>query len=96
MALTPEADQADISAVSLVRTDSSPQLPREGAEPIQRGELILNARAEGDPEILNTVVNRALLALMDRSPELFARMQHCEHFTPGERKRPEALPNGGK
>ena len=83
IALNPVHDSRDIAAVSLDRTDASPELLRNVSEPIQRGELILNARAYGDPEILHSVVNRALLALMEHSPELFARMQHCEHFKAG-------------
>ncbi len=81
--LRPEFDGYGMAAVSLARFDASPQLLRNVSEPIQRGELILNARAMADPEILHSVVNRALLALMEKSPELFARMHHCEHFKAG-------------
>jgi len=83
MALNPEQDGTGIAAVSLDRYDATPQLLRDVSEPIQRGELILNVRAYGDPEILHNTVNRALLVLMEHSPELFARMQHCEHFKAG-------------
>jgi G3E family GTPase len=83
MALNPEQDGSGIAAVSLDRYDATPQLLRDISEPIQRGELILNVRAYGDPEILHSTVNRALLVLMERSPELFARMHHCEHFKAG-------------
>jgi G3E family GTPase len=90
MALNPEHDGSGIAAASLERNDASPQLLRDISEPIQRGELILNARAEGDPEILHSAVNRALLALMERSPDLFARMQHCEHFRAGQSRGSQA------
>lgn len=83
MALNPEQDGTGIAAVSLDRYDATPQLLRDVSEPIQRGELILNVRAYGDPEILHNTVNRALLVLMEHSPELFARMHHCEHFKAG-------------
>lgn len=83
MALNPEQDGSGIAAVSLDRYDATPQLLRDVSEPIQRGVLILNVRAYGDPEILHSTVNRALLVLMEHSPELFARMHHCEHFKAG-------------
>ena len=90
IALNPEHEGTEIGAVSLDRMEASPELLRNVSEPIQRGELILNARASGDPEILHSVVNRALLALMEHSPELFARMRHCEHFRAG-RSGPQAV-----
>mgnify|MGYP003575051244 FL=1 len=90
MVLKPDHDGSDIAALSLVQSQSAPKLSRDVSEPIQRGELFLSARAEADPEILHSVLNRALLALMERSSELFARMQHCEHFRPGNSKRPSA------
>jgi G3E family GTPase len=89
IALHPEHDGIDLGAVSLDRNDASPELLRNVSEPIQRGELILNARAYGDPEILHSVINRALLALMEHFPELFARMHHCEHFKVGASTRPQ-------
>lgn len=86
MVLSHAHDPADVAVLSLVRTDDQPRLSREVSEPIQRGEMIINVRAEANPEILHETVNRALLGLMERSPELFARMQHCEHFRPGTAK----------
>lgn len=83
MALNPEQDGSGIAAVSLDRYDATPQLLRDVSEPIQRGELMLNVRAYGDPEILHSAVNRALLVLMEHSPDLFARLHHCEHFKAG-------------
>ena len=83
MTFNPAVDGSGIAAVSIDRTDASPQLLRDISEPIQRGELLLNARALGDPEILHSVINSSLLILMERSPELFARMRHSEHFDAG-------------
>lgn len=61
---------------------AAPHLAHALGEPIQLGRMILNLRAEGDPEILHSAVNRALFAVVERSPELFARMEHSEHFRP--------------
>ena len=86
MILMPEHDRNDVAVLSLVRTDDPPYLAREVSEPIQRGEMILNIRAEANPALLHESVNRALMVLMERSPDLFARMQHSEHFRPGKAK----------
>ena len=75
----------EFASINLVRNDAMPELHGEIGEPIQRAELILNLRAETKPDLLHAAVNRALLEIMERSPELFARMEHCEHFRPAAR-----------
>jgi hypothetical protein len=72
--------ESGAAAISVVRSDSSPELTQEFGEPIQSGELFISAAAEADPELLHAAVNRGLLAAMEKSPELFGRMEHCEHF----------------
>ncbi len=84
MTLNPDETLGDLAVINLVRNDYIPELSQELPEPIQSGEMILNLRAEADPEILHSAVNRALLALMETSPNLFARMEHSEHFRPGK------------
>jgi G3E family GTPase len=84
MTFNPGEDLGGIAVISLVRNDHVPELSQELPEPVQSGEMILNLRAEADPEILHSAVNRALLALVEKSPELFARMEHSEHFRPGK------------
>ncbi len=81
--LEPDEHLDGIAVLNLVRNDHLPELSAELPEPIQSGKMLLNLRAEADPEILHSIVNRALLALMEKSPDLFARMEHCEHFRPG-------------
>jgi G3E family GTPase len=75
----------DSVAINLVRNDATPELTGKSSDPVQRAELILNLRAEGKPERLHAAVNRAVLEIMERGPELFARMEHCEHFSRGGR-----------
>lgn len=81
MALRPGGEPG-IALLNLVRNDAVPEIVEQLAEPIQRGELLMNIRAESDPEVLHSSVTRGLLAIMEKSPELFARMEHCEHFRP--------------
>ncbi len=83
MTFDPDEDLGAIAVLNLVRNDHVPEFSQQLPEPVQSGELLLNLRAEADPEILHSAVNRALLALVDKSPQLFARLEHCEHFRPG-------------
>lgn len=70
------------AAASVTNNASAPELSHSLGEPIQLGRMILNLRAESDPEVLHSAVNRALFAVVEKSPELFARMEHSEHFRP--------------
>lgn len=83
-------DTTDTASINLVRNDLAPELSGEIREPVQRAELILNLRAEAKPEFLHAAVNRAVLENMERAPELFARMEHCEHFRPNRAARTTA------
>jgi G3E family GTPase len=78
-------DKTEIAGVNLVRNDLAPEPSGEIREPVQRADLILNLRAEAKPDLLHAAVNGAVLEIMERSPELFARMEHCEHFRPTRR-----------
>jgi G3E family GTPase len=84
MTLLPDEEMGAIATANIVRSGSLPEISHKLPEPLQSGELILNLRAEADPELLNDAVNRALLLLVDQHPELFARLEHCEHFRPGK------------
>jgi len=73
-------NEPGMAFISVPRNDVAPELSHNLQEPVESGELLLNLRSEADPELLHAAVNRALLALMENSPELFARMENCEHF----------------
>lgn len=81
MTLTP-AEGNDIAALSLVRTDGQPELSHRLDEAIADGQLILNLRAEGDPNGLHVVV-RESLAEASREMGVEATIEHSEHFRPG-------------
>ena len=78
-------DTTETAGINLVRNDLAPELSGEIREPVQRAELILNLRAEAKPDLLHAAVNNAVMEIMEHSPELFARMEHCEHFRPTRR-----------
>jgi hypothetical protein len=82
MILQPSDGAAGHAGASATGSDTMSELWASLPEPIQAGRLILNLRADTDPGLLHSLVNRALLAVVEKSPELFARLEHCEHFRP--------------
>jgi G3E family GTPase len=82
LSFTPDEPDGAGASVSVTRNDATPELWMMEGEPVQSGTLLLNARAEAEPELLHSSFNRALLALAEKTPHLFARLEHCEHFRP--------------
>ena len=84
MTLSPDTGN-DLAVLNLVRTDGRPESPHLLAEDVTAGELIVNLRAEGDPDELRRVT---MTALQDSAREsgVSVTVEHSEHFRPG---RPE-------
>lgn len=78
-----EALAGEIAAVNLVRSDFVPELSLKLADPSERGQLIINLRAEGAPEALGNSVREALRELEAVTPTLRAQLDHLEQFRPG-------------
>jgi G3E family GTPase len=87
MTLSPEPNLlGELAVVNLVRNDYVPELSLRLDSPVDRGQLIVNLRAETAPEILATVVREALVAATKAFPPLQATLEHMEHFQPGKPK----------
>jgi G3E family GTPase len=84
MTLAPDTGN-DLAVLNLVRTDGRAESPHRLADALTEGELIVNLRAEGDPEQLKATM---LAGLHEAAHEagISATVEHCEHFRPG---RPE-------
>jgi hypothetical protein len=84
MTLAPDTGN-DLAVLNLVRTDGRSESLHRLAEELTEGALILNLRAEGDPEQLNAT---ALAGLEQAAGEMgiVVTVEHSEHFRPG---RPE-------
>ncbi len=82
MTLSPDSTiGGQIAIINLVRNDFVPELSADLNAPIGSGQLIINLRAEGDPELLREVVTNAV----DNMPaSIFAKLDHLEHFRPGK------------
>ena len=64
--------------MNLTGNDADPEFAHRLAEPISRGTLTVNLRAEGDPEALAFVLNAALAR-----EGIATRTAHAEAFRPG-------------
>jgi G3E family GTPase len=84
MTLNPDEDLGDVAVINLVRNDVVPELSQKLSEPIESGDLVINLRAEGDPELLHNSLTRSLHDLVESTPNLFARLEHSEYFRPGK------------
>jgi hypothetical protein len=80
MTFNPREGLGDIAAVSVVRSDYIPELTLTLDGPANAGQLIVNMRAEGDPEDLHRALLAAVAAV---NGGLTARLDHCERFRPG-------------
>tara|TARA_R110000850_G_scaffold133899_3_gene255033 strand:+ start:336 stop:1445 length:1110 start_codon:yes stop_codon:yes gene_type:complete len=83
MTLNPIGDPYEIAAVNLVRGESEPELSHHLYEPIDDGELLLNIRAEIDPDTLERAADGALEQVIAIEGGLLFRITHLEHFRPG-------------
>jgi Ni2+-binding GTPase involved in maturation of urease and hydrogenase len=81
MTLAPDSGH-DLAVLNLVRTDTLADAPHQLAEDLTHGELILNLRAEGDPDDLKQTVDAALADVV-RAAGVSAAIEHIEHFRPG-------------
>jgi hypothetical protein len=80
MTLVPGEEGGDIGVINLVRTGAGAELSHSLREPMKSGELTINLRAEGDPEVLRKVVGDAL----DKIQGPAAVVEHAESFRPGK------------
>lgn len=84
MTLSPDAGLGDIAVVNLVRSDFVPELSLRLEAPVTAGQLIINCRAEADPDTMRDAIRAAVAALPGRLPGLTAQLDHLEHFRPGK------------
>ena len=80
MTLQPDGIGNDLAVANLVRNGSAVELPHALQEPLTSGTLILNLRAEADPNMLREVLRR----LLSMPGGLFTiGLKNIEAFRPG-------------
>ena len=83
MTLTPAAG-SDIAVANLVRSDGAVELSHELSADVSEGELIVNLRAEADPESLKEAAEEAIEEVGLQRPGVTLTVLHLEHFRPGK------------
>jgi G3E family GTPase len=81
MTLAPDEGN-DLAVLNLVRNDHAPELSHQLQEELASGELIVNLRAEADPDVLRQVVEQSL-AHAASAARVNLNVDHLEHFRPG-------------
>ena len=80
---TPDEGLGDIAAVSLVRSDFIPELSLVLDGPAMSGQLIVNVRAEAEPDQLRTAVESTVAVLGTIQNGVRGNLEHAEQFRPG-------------
>ena len=95
MTLSPEDGLGDLAVINLIRNDFVPELSQALPTDIHQAELIVNLRAEADPDALEAALRSALDAMNAGQGAINAALTHIEHFRPGKPEpthRMEACP----
>jgi Ni2+-binding GTPase involved in maturation of urease and hydrogenase len=84
MTFTPDEDGGDIGVLNLVRNEGQPEMSHLLREPVEGGQLIINLRAEGDPDALKAAALDAMAQATELHGGARVTIEHVEHFRPGK------------
>lgn len=82
MTLDAVGNAGTLSVVSIVGSESTPDLRESLLDRVDAGELIINLRAEADPEMLRAVVLEMLDRCVRVDRGVSVELEHIEHFRP--------------
>jgi len=86
MTLDAEDGTGPLSVVSLVANEEEPDLRESILDGVEGGSLVINLRAEADPDRLEVATRKALAALPGSGTGIRVTVEHLEKLRPG---RPE-------
>ncbi len=84
MTITPPGDPYEMAALSLVRGGEEPEFSHRLSEPLESGEILLNMRAESDPDLLRSASENAIRNVLGVEFALDYKIEQMEHFRPGQ------------
>ena len=85
MTLEPDVNiTGEIAVLSVVSNQFCPELSLCLNDPIEKAQLVLNLRAEGDPAALEQILSSTIEYLVNTLPDLHLELDHLEAFRPGE------------
>lgn len=82
--LAPEVDMDGVATANFGRNLQQLQLGPELDEPVERGRLNLNVRAEAKADHLHAAVTRAMNHTWGIFPQIFVRLSEMQHFGPNQ------------
>jgi G3E family GTPase len=94
MTFSPGSGLGDIAVINLIRNDFVPELSIRLEQPVRSGQLIINLRAEEDPERLASALRESVSELTSQMPQLNAALEHLEKFRPGKPTPTHRVTNG--
>ncbi len=83
MTLAPDDGSTEIATANVVAGNRYVELAQLLSDDIERAQLIINLRAEGAPDVLQTAVESALAEMERTNPGLTLAVDHRECFRPG-------------
>jgi G3E family GTPase len=83
MTLARRGGGEDVAALNLVDSAYVAELSQSLFDKLREGELIVNLRAEADPQALKDTVLAAVERLKETHPDLSLPLEHLEQFRPG-------------
>ncbi len=86
MTLEPSDGSGELAVINLVGNSYRPEFSQSLSDPLDAGQLIVNLRAEGTPELLETCLRQALAHATAILAGLELELEHFESFKPGEPK----------
>lgn len=86
MTLEPNDGSGELAVVNLVGNSYRPEFSQTLSDPLDAGQLIVNLRAEGPPELLEASLRQALAHTTAAIAGLELELEHFESFKPGEPK----------
>ena len=84
MTLSPDEGLNDLAVINLVRNDHRPELSQVLGDRIAGGQLIINLRAEAEPDLLRHELSQALAGSFPADGTVAAQLEHLEAFKPGQ------------
>lgn len=91
--LTPDDHIGDLGVLNMVGGDREPEQSHRLEEAMTSGELIVNLRAEGDPDLLRRSVLETLGTVASRAGA-GVETAHMEHFRPSRPNPTHRMPSG--
>ncbi|MDJ0836323.1 MAG: GTP-binding protein [Acidobacteriota bacterium] len=84
MTLSPEDGSGELAVLNMVGTTRKAEFSQSLSDPLDSGQIIVNLRAEGDPQRLSIALQAALIESAAELSGVTLDLDHIESFKPGE------------